>query len=415
MQCAISGEIPKEPVVSIKSGYVFEKSLIEKYISANKKCPITGEPLSEEDLIPLKGSNAPVKPRVPTATSIPGLIQLFQNEWEASTLETYTLKQQLDAAKQELAHTLYRYYAACRVIARLTKERDEARQLLSSRSASAATASSLKRKHNDGEDNKNGGVEEGEEEEKEKSSKKPAVPCVMPTALSTQVAEALTKLVSGRKGRKKPADLASEDAFASYSQTASIPLHNSSMPGVKAMDLRGTRVLTGGVDGSLILADIKTASESKTVFTGHSKPISAVALHPTKEGIFVSAGFDGVAKVWNMRNKSKPRCVLDNGMGDGALSMSLHPALDVLLTGGRSKAWSLWDIESGLEVVRASGAAIEAGSPVTASRFHPDGRIMANGGEDGVVRLWDSTTSDLVKDIEGHKSRITDIAFSNNG
>ena len=37
-----------------------------------------------------------VKPRAPTATSIPSLLSLFQNEWDAVVLETYSLKQQLE-------------------------------------------------------------------------------------------------------------------------------------------------------------------------------------------------------------------------------------------------------------------------------------------------------------------------------
>jgi pre-mRNA-processing factor 19 len=119
MFCAISGEVPQEPVVSTKSGHVFEKRLIEKHIIETSVCPVTGQALAMVDLVPLQICNPIVKPRPPTATSIPSMISLFQNEWDALMLETYNLKQQLDTTRQELAHAMYRYDAACRVIAKL--------------------------------------------------------------------------------------------------------------------------------------------------------------------------------------------------------------------------------------------------------------------------------------------------------
>lgn len=54
--CAISGEPPQEPVVSAKSGKVYEKRLIVKYIHENGTDPITGEKLEESDLVTIKAS-----------------------------------------------------------------------------------------------------------------------------------------------------------------------------------------------------------------------------------------------------------------------------------------------------------------------------------------------------------------------
>lgn len=91
---------------------------------------MNGEELSSEDLIEVKAQRV-VRPRPPTLTSIPSLLSVFQEEWDALALETYTLRQTLAQTRQELSAALYQHDAAVRVIARLTKERDEARDALS--------------------------------------------------------------------------------------------------------------------------------------------------------------------------------------------------------------------------------------------------------------------------------------------
>lgn len=53
--CAISGQPPLHPVVSIKSGQVYERDLITKYLKENEgKDPITGDQLTEEELVEIK-------------------------------------------------------------------------------------------------------------------------------------------------------------------------------------------------------------------------------------------------------------------------------------------------------------------------------------------------------------------------
>ena len=93
------------------------------------------------DLIDLKSARV-VRPRPPTFTSIPSLLHAFQTEWDAIALETFTLKQQLAQTRQELSTALYQNDAATRVIARLTRERDEARDALSNVTISARGATS---------------------------------------------------------------------------------------------------------------------------------------------------------------------------------------------------------------------------------------------------------------------------------
>ncbi|CCO27883.1 pre-mRNA-processing factor 19 [Rhizoctonia solani AG-1 IB] len=126
--CAISGEPPQDPVISSKSGHIYERRLITKYIAENGTDPLTGEKLEEGDLLAVKASPKAAPPRPPTLTSIPALLHTLQNEWDALMLETFALKQQYNSTRQELSHALYQGDAATRVVARLIKERDSARE-----------------------------------------------------------------------------------------------------------------------------------------------------------------------------------------------------------------------------------------------------------------------------------------------
>src|SRR5690348_10263594 len=42
----------------------------------------------------------------------------------------------------------------------------------------------------------------------------------------------------------------------------------------------------------------------------------------------------------------------------------------------------------------------------------PDGKLVATGGIDGIIRLWDVETGKLVKALVGHDSYVYGLAFS---
>ena len=59
----VSGETPRDPVISKKTGHIFEKSLVLKHVEDEGKCPITGMDLSRDDLVGIRTDGA-TKPRV---------------------------------------------------------------------------------------------------------------------------------------------------------------------------------------------------------------------------------------------------------------------------------------------------------------------------------------------------------------
>ncbi|CAK9439028.1 uncharacterized protein LODBEIA_P32520 [Lodderomyces beijingensis] len=130
MICALSGERIKEAVASPKSGAVFERKYIEKYVSTTSKDPITNDPLSLSDLITLKLTPLVAPPDPATTTSIPSLLSNLQSEWDSTVLEVFTLRKTVQSLKSELSQALYRSDAAVRVAARAIRERDDAKQAL---------------------------------------------------------------------------------------------------------------------------------------------------------------------------------------------------------------------------------------------------------------------------------------------
>lgn len=73
-------------------------------------------------------------------TSFPSMLAAFQQEWDGLMLETARMRTELDSTRQNLARALYQYDAACRVIVRLQKERDESRAALAAAQQGLAMA-----------------------------------------------------------------------------------------------------------------------------------------------------------------------------------------------------------------------------------------------------------------------------------
>lgn len=114
-------------MLSTTTRLIYERSVVERAIGETGQCPVTGEALAADSLVPV---------RVPTvrtphpASGTTGVIRILSKEWDDLTLEVFGLRQQLDQTRRELATALYQHDAACRVVARLLRERDEAVNLL---------------------------------------------------------------------------------------------------------------------------------------------------------------------------------------------------------------------------------------------------------------------------------------------
>ncbi len=90
-----------------------------------------------------------------------------------------------------------------------------------------------------------------------------------------------------------------------------------------------------------------------------------------------------------------------------ALAFSLHGTL--LASGGRDGEVILWDVVSWRELRTLSGQSGE----VTSVAFSPNGHILAAGGDPG-VKLWDVPSGSELPTF-GHFTSVTSVAFSPDG
>ncbi|CAF4495691.1 unnamed protein product, partial [Rotaria magnacalcarata] len=315
--CSLSNEVPEQPVLSPVSGCIYEKRLIIKYLHDASTDPINGQPLTEEQLIEVKVTPLS-KPKPPSATSIPAILKMLQDEWDACMLHSFTLRQQLQTARQELSHVMYQHDAACRVIARLNKEVTAAREALATLKPQAGISQAMpmmdgeykavifhslnnfvvgsdqhgseqlaQNSHTAGSDMSQGSTAEGMNDEIiQKLQDKASV---------------LTQLRKQR-GKRVPEGLTSVEDMRSFRCSAThTAIHSASNPGILALDISPKNpsiILTGGNDRQAVVFN-KDSEQVIATLKGHQKKVTHV-IHHFEEDIAITGSSDSSIRVWHI-------------------------------------------------------------------------------------------------------------------
>ncbi|KAH9044669.1 WD40 repeat-like protein [Lactarius pseudohatsudake] len=385
--CAISGEPPQDPVISSKSGHVYERRLVQKFISENGTDPVTGEKLEESDLVSIKASPA-APPRPPTHSSIPALLTALQNEWDALVLETFTLKQQYNSTRQELSYALYSQDAASRVIARLMRERDAAREALANVQASMGISATP-----------GGDVE---------MSDQTAPPGgVLPEKVIAQIDETHQTLSATRKKRKVAPSCATPAQVKTYAPKHTIPsLHSASPAGITSIAISSvdpTQFLTGGNDGIVQLYD-RSTDKVLASLKGHAKKIHHVAFRE-RDGQADSSPIGRLRTswpaVWSLDAASeeyRPRTIIKTHKGEvtGLATYSIH------------------DLNDFSQLFRSAPGE----EPYSSLAVHPDGTIVAAGTPTSTIHVYDVRSGDIAATLvppDGSPFTVNSLSFSENG
>lgn len=136
--------------------------------------------------------------------------------------------------------------------------------------------------------------------------------------------------------------------------------------------------------------DTKTFQEMRT-FSDHNEDVLALAVLPQQKGV-VSSGLEPALRIWKLDgDKPEKRA---NGHGGPVSELAVSQAGDVIASASGDKSVRLWD-GSG-KLVRTLTTPTEWQYAVTLS---DDGQRVAAGGWDGIARVWEVKTGNLLASL----------------
>ena len=345
------------------------------------------------------------KPRSLNEAGVPGVLNTLHSEWDTLILEANKLRKDLDTARKTLASTLCQHDAAWRVISRLTKERDEARQALAMTQDNLADYKDKFITHSIREEESKSAVRSPPEEmELEQEN------CGIYPELIDKMNEVFNKLFTERKSKKKPENYYKPSDFSNFNEKGRFPLHSSSIPGVMSLDIHRTEcnfIWTGGNDGKVVIFDKNTSNVVSTL-TSQLSNSSVIGVEFTNNGILLTRA-DGTIEYWSVDLYSESWDLKRQIKGTEGVIAKVHPLNPYFISSPTHGSWGMFNMETGSKLAQIELDDNEDLSWVT---VHPDGLMMATGSSNGIIRLWDIRTQSSVAKLEEHKSPIKNLKFS---
>jgi len=479
--CALTGLSPLTDPVVTPSGYVASRKLLLTKLSENggvDPFDVAGtRRLDESTLVELAtasgGTAVAVPPRPPQATSLPSLLGMLQREFDAVLLELYDSRKALEETRRELSSALYQNDAAVRVVARVVRERDEARGRLEeflagdhSAAANAANAAAQRSEAAASSATSAAPVTEpqkrGREEEAMATEEEPDVPAKkaktdedesdltkIPAAELSAMSSTWKKLSKGRKSiaklKRSGEETANNEALlaklAEGANEKKVNLGKSSakagvlcMTSLKSNDGTAEYTVTGGHDRTAIVYNV-TSGQIVATLGGAGGDVTSVHGMVFDDGsgmmLVVTGSADGFARAYAVPlvGDDEPTPLGEAESNGGApVNVTVHPSSSGvgdarILVASSDGTVELWKLSAeGLKLstrLESKGEEEDGGGgsvKLSSGCMHPDGLIYISGTSDGQLIVWDLKTQAVAGTLKGHDGNPIDfIAISENG